>query len=218
MRQLFRSTGIIMIAAAILFSCAGNPDAGRGDKEKGAEKALTLDQKAKNTLKNLTVIFSGSMIVAMNDVFRSQAQGFAEAFGGELDDEAIAEIDAEIEGLGDDIMQPLEEMMDHANAAFDNMAEENITVYEKMFLHDLMKEGVEITEKYDLPPGFRPLSQDLSKAEIKRYIMKVTSDNQDMDDPIMKTYMELFEWLTRVGPEFEADPEIKAFMENLQGS
>jgi len=218
MKQLFKSTGILMVAAAILFSCAGNPEAGKGDKEEAKkEKALTLDQKAKNTLKNLTAVFSGSMIVAMNEVFRSQAEGFTEAFGGELDDEAVAEIDAQIEGLGDDIMQPLDEMMDHLDAAFDDLAEENLTVYEKMFLHDLMKEGVDITEKYDLPAGFRPLSQDLSKEEMKRYIMKVTSDNQDMEDPIMKTYMELFQWLTKVGAEFEADADIKAFMEGLQG-
>ena len=220
MKQVIKSAGIAMVACAFLFSCAGNPEAGKEKEEKTKKekkKALTLDQKARNTFKNTTAVFSGSMLLAFNQIFKEQATTFGEAFEGDMDEAAVKELDEKIAGLGEEVLQPLEEMIFVMDSAFDNLAEENLTIYEKMFLHDVMKEGVAITEKYDLPAGFKPLSHDLTDQEIKRYIVKVTSDGEDMEDPVIKTYMELFEWFQKVGEEFNADPEIQSFLEGLRG-
>jgi hypothetical protein len=213
MKKTIRNFGILTLVCCLIFSCTGNPDA---KKEETKVKKLSLDTKAKNTFKNTTVVFTGAMVLAFSEVYKGQAEAFAEAFNSELNEEDLKVLDEQIAGLGNEVIQPLEELIVKMNEAFDEMAKENITVYEKMFLHDLMKEGVAITEKYELPAGFRPLSQNLSQDEIKRYIVKVSSDGQDQDDPIIKTYMELFEWFQKVGEEFNADPEIQSFLKSMK--
>lgn len=213
MKNTFRNFGILTLISSLIFSCIGNPDA---KKEETKVKKLTLDTKAKNTFKNTTVVFTGAMVLAFSEIYKGQAEAFAEVFNSEMNEEALKNLDELIAGLGNEIIQPLDEMIVNMDEAFDEMAKENINVYEKMFLHDLMKEGVAITEKYDLPNGFRPLSQNLTKQEIKRYIVKISTDGQNQDDPIIKTYMELFEWFQKVGQEFNSDPEIKSFMKRMQ--
>jgi hypothetical protein len=213
MKNTFRNFGILALISSLIFSCIGNPEK---KKEEVKVKKLTLDAKAKNTFKNTTVVFTGAMVLVFSEVYKEQAEAFAEAFNSEMNEEDIKNLDEQIAGLGNEIIQPLEEMIENMDEAFDEMAKENINVYEKMFLHDLMKEGVAITEKYDLPTGFRPLSQNLTKEEIKRYIVKISTDGQNLDDPIIKTYMELFDWFQKVGEEFNSDPEIKSFMQRMQ--
>ena len=213
MKNTFRNFGILILVCSLIFSCIGNPDA---KKEEAKVKKLTLEEKAKNTFKNTTVVFTGAMVLVFSEVYKGQAEAFAEAFNSEMNEEDIKSLDEKIAGLGNEIIQPLEEMIENMDESFDEMARENVSVYEKMFLHDLMKEGVAITEKYDLPTGFRPLSQNLTKEEIKRYIVKISTDGQDLDDPIIKTYMELFEWFQKVGQDFNSDPEIKSFLQRMQ--
>lgn len=213
MKNTFRNFGILALISSLIFSCIGNPEK---KKEEVKVKKLTLDAKAKNTFKNTTVVFTGAMVLVFSEVYKEQAEAFAEAFNSEMNEEDIKNLDEQIAGLGNEIIQPLEEMIENMDEAFDEMAKENINVYEKMFLHDLMKEGVAITEKYDLPTGFRPLSQNLTKEEIKRYIVKISTDGQNLDDPIIKTYMELFDWFQKVGEEFNSDPEIKSFMQRMR--
>lgn len=213
MKNTIRNFGILAIACSILISCANNSDV---KKEETKVQKLTLDTKAKNTFKNTTVVFTGAMVLAFSEVYKGQAEAFAKAFNSEMDEGDLKLLDEQIAGLGEEVIQPLEEMIVNMDEAFDEMAKENIGVYEKMFLHDLMKEGVAITEKYELPAGFRPLSQNLSKEEIKRYIVKVSADGQNQEDPIIKTYMELFEWFQKVGQEFNSDPEIQSFMKSMQ--
>ena len=220
MKQLVKNLGTILLAAALLLSCAGDPGA-KGTKETADKtkkaKSLSLDEKAKNTFKNTMVIFTGAMVLAFSDMFKDQAEAFSEAFNAEMNEADLEELDLKISEMKDGSMSQLEEMIDKMDSAFDDLAKTNITIYEKMFLHDVMKEGVAITEKYDLPAGFKPLSHDLTDQEIKRYIVKVTSDGEDMEDPVIKTYMELFEWFQKVGEEFNADPEIQSFLEGLRG-
>lgn len=217
MKQKTMKTGTLVLIIIFLIGCMGSPE-GKADKAKSrsVKKALTLDQKAQNTFKNTTIVFTGSMVLAFSDAFKGQAQAFADAFVTEMDEESIKTLDEQIAGLGEQTLKPLEEMITHMDDAFDNMAKENLTVYEKMFLHDVVKEGVAITEKYDLPTGFRPLSQNLNRNELKRYILKVSADGQNTEDPIIKTYIELFEWFQKVSEEFNADPEIQSFMESFK--
>jgi hypothetical protein len=206
MTHLFKACSIVL-TAGIIFSCS------TGEQK---VKSLSLDEKAKNTFKNTTMILSGSMVLAFSDFFKGQSEAFAGIFDQEMDDQALAELDSKINGLGDATMQKLDEMMDEMDAAFDDLKKSNLPVYKKMFLHDLMQEGVDITEKYELPKGFRPLSQNLSREEIKRYILKVTTSADNPEDPIIKTYMELFEWFQKVGEEFNADQEIQNYLKSIR--
>ncbi len=214
MRQFIQTTGMLLFILVFLFSCAGNPET-KESKAKST-KALTLEQKTRNTLENTIIVFSGSMLIASNSLFKSQAQAFSEAFASEMDEKSITTLDEQITGLGEQTMTSLNEMMVDMDAAFDKLAEENLSVYEKIFLHDVMKKGVAITEKYDLPAGFKPLSQNLTQDELKRYIIKVSVDGQDSEDPIVKTYIELFGWFQEVGEAFNSDSDFQAFIQNLR--
>jgi hypothetical protein len=207
---------LFLTAIVLLMSCAGNPETSKTDNEKTGNKSLSLDEKALNTFKNTTMVFSGSMILAFSDAFKDESGIFDGAFDEELTDEDVAELDRQIASLNEQTLQSMDEMMKKMDAAFNDLSKENLPIYKKMFLKDIMKEGVAITEKYDLPNGFRPLSQDLTPKEIKRYIIKVTTDAEDMDDPIIKTYMELFEWFQLVDQEFNNDPEIQEFLQSIR--
>ena len=213
MKNTFRNFGVLVLTIGLIFSCGRNPDQ---KKELTKIKKLPLEEKAKNTFKNTTIVFTGAMVLAFSEVYSGYTQSFSEAFNSEMNNEDLKVLDEQIAGLGNEVIQPLEDLISGMNEAFDDMAKENLSIYEKMFLHDLMKEGVAITEKYELPNGFRPLSQDLSPEEIKRYIVKISTDGQKEDDPIIKTYMELFEWFQKVGEEFNSDPEIRSFMKSMQ--
>ncbi len=213
MKRTFNYSISLFLALYLIVSCTSNPAA---KKEVKKVKKLSLDEKAKNTFKNTTVVFTGAMVIAFSEVYKGQAEAFADAFNSELNEEDIKYLDEQIAGLGEEVNQSLDEMIVQMDQAFDEMAKENLSVYKKMFMHDLMKEGVAITEKYELPNGFSPLSQNLTREEIKRYVVKISTEGQNAEDPIMKTYIELFEWFQKVGQEFNTDPEIQAFMKSMQ--
>ena len=212
MKEFAKKTGLLAFTLILLTSCGVNPEG----KDKKSAKELTLDQKALNTFENTTIVFTGSMVVAFSNVFKGQAEAFSNTFAAGLNKENIKALDEQIAGLGEQVINPLENLITHMDSVFNEMTKKNRTIYEKMFLHDVMKEGVAITEKYELPDEFRPLSQNLSMDELKRYILKVTADSQNTDDPIIKTYIELFDWFKKVGKAFEKDTEIQNFMKGLR--
>lgn len=214
MKQFTLTSGAFLIIIALLSACTGNPET----KEQKTEttKKLSLEQKTRNTLENTIIVFSGSMLVVTSSHFRDHTQAMAEIFDSELNNENLKVLDEQIANLGEETINSLEKMMADMDAAFDTLEKENLTVYEKIFLHDIMKEGVTITEKYKLQEGFRPLSQNLTQDELKRYILKVTVDGEDSEDPVIKTYIELFGWFQKVGQELSSDPDFEAFVQNLR--
>ena len=217
MKQFVIQAGSLVSVIVFLLSCAGKSQAKHDTARfKSTEKVLTLDQKAENTFKNTTIVFSGSLLVAFSGVFKDRTQTFSEIFASEMNRENLKILDERIASLGEQTMKPLEGMMKQMDSVFNKLAEENYSIYKKMFLHDVMKEGVDITEKYNLPEGFRPLSQNLSQMELKRYIFKVSADGQNTEDPVIKTYIELFEWLQRVGEKYNTDTEFQTFIRKLR--
>ncbi len=178
---------------------------------------LTLEDKAANTFKNTTAVFSGSMLLAFSNHFRPLVDSFAVLFDGELSDEGLQYLDDQIANLDSNTLQTIDRMIVQIDSAVDALRASNrISLYQKMFMNDLIRDGIAITEKYELPYGFRPLCLPLSDKEIKRYILKVTTDSHDPNDPLIKTYMELFAWFQEVGEDFQADPEIQEFLNSMR--
>ncbi|MCG8697130.1 MAG: hypothetical protein MI922_03690 [Bacteroidales bacterium] len=224
MKQIVRNFSVFLMAALVITACkSGNGDGGstahteHGDKPaKKSKKELSLEDKAMNTFTNSTVIVTGAMMLAFSDAFKSQAESFATIFGEETTEESLKKIDEEIAGLDNETILTLGTMRDEMKHAFDSLAKENMTVYKKLFLHEKMKEGVEITTKYELPKGFPPLSEELTEAELKRYIVKLISADGNEEDPIVKTYTELMMWFQEVGKEIENDEELKKMLSSMQ--
>lgn len=209
MKYFIRNSGAGLLILVLLFSCIGSPDVKK-------EKSPDPEKKAMNTIKNTTIIIMGSMQLAFNRSFKEHSDAFSVALSEELNDDSIAMLDEKILGMGDATLLSLEEMIDRMDAKFDELSKIELTLSQKMALHDIMSEGVAITEKYKLPYGFRPLSQDLSSTELKRYIVKVTADYEKQEDSIIQTYKELFQWLQIVNEEFGADPQMRDFIKSIR--
>lgn len=215
----------LVIAAAVMFNCQSgtqktSDEEGSEAKESKAKKELTLDEKARNTYKNTLCVFSGSMVVLFSGAFGEMAEGIAESFNqlaaGEVNTD---DIDAKIATMPENIMQKMDEMVHKMDSVFNGFKAQDEALYDKMFKHEVMQEGVDITTKYELPSGFRPLSENLTGDEIKRYIVKMAAssdETEDTEDPVVKTYQDLFVWFQKADEAFRADPEIAAFLKSIE--
>lgn len=173
---------------------------------------LTADQKACNLYKNFTVVFAGSLVLAMGNTFGSMGEGFAAAAEGE---EGVAALDEQIAGLEGEIIGKIDEMAAGIDEAYSTMQNEYPSVYDKMFGGGMMDEGVAIAENAVLPNGFVPLTENMTTAELKRYILFCSDQSTDENHPVMVMYRDLFEWSNTMQATFDADPEIAEFMASL---
>lgn len=233
MKNYFNSIlGVVMIFSLFIFGCQNNtpkPEDIQGEVEEivnniveepvVANEDLAMDVKARNIFANTTVILSGSMMFAFSEMFQGQTGAFKEAFtklsAGEVN---VKDIDEQIKALPAELVGGLDAMKFQLDSAYNELESSNQAIYTKMFDREIMKEGVEIAEKYELPNGFRPLTQNLTQEEIKRYILKVVAageDAQTSEEPVLKMYKEIFDWLQKASMELTQDAEISAYMEQM---
>ena len=166
------------------------------EEEVAIAEELTDDVKARNIYKNTTVILSGSMVISFGNILGDQAQAINEAFGTGN----TAEIDAKIASLPAETMAKLDDMKNKMDSVFDAMKTEHEAIYNKMFQHELMAEGIEIANKYELPEGFEPLTANMDETAMRRYIIKISSADPNGDateDVILNMYKEIFEWMQK---------------------
>ncbi len=233
MKSLLKYSLLFLFAAGVVLT--GCQSTGENDKQGGEEvkeqeakkenkekktKNLTPEQKATNVYANTLTIFSGSMALAFNSAFKDLAEGIKTSINEAAGDkEAVNKLDAKIAELPDEISSKLQEMTGEMNKGFTEMKKTNPEIYNKMFKNELMQEGIDITTKYDLPEGFKPLSENLNEKEIKRYIVFIGAagnDQANADHPVIKTYQDLFAWFQKMGKELQKDPDIKAYMEEMK--
>lgn len=207
---------LITVISILIISCQGQP----ANKENinnsetlKIDKSLSPVKKAKNTYQNTTCIFSGIMILAFSEMFEGTMQSFSKSLSGNVDS-----IDASISKMDEKLSTQIDTIIISLDKVFDEVLTEDKAIYKKLFTKSVLSEGVEIATKYELPEGYRPLTQNLTTQEIKRYIVYVLSEpeTQETDDPIIKTFTELTEWLKRVDAELKADPEINDFLNSIR--
>ncbi len=175
-------------------------------------KKLTTDVQARNIFKNTLSIFSGTMVLAYNSTFQQSAESLAKTFSSG----SVKEMDEDIANLEANLIEELDNVKTEMDKAFDEMKSTNEKAYKKLFTHEVMKEGIEITKKHDLPDGYPPLSSNLSQDEMKRYIVKITTASNDAEDPVIKMYTELMQWFQKVSEELNKDAEIKQMLESMK--
>ena len=176
-------------------------------------KKLSLEEQAKNTYMNTTSIISGIMILSLSEMFQGTMKSFTGSFNGKIDT-----VDAIIKSMNTEISAQLDTMVTSMDKIFNEVLTENISIYNKLFSKEILKEGVSIASKYELPEGFRPLTQDLSPSEIKRYIIYTLSipKEEQKTDELGKMLTELSQWLQEVDKEIKADSEIADFFSTLK--
>lgn len=219
MKKLLKNAGILFMVFALLTACGSKTSTESTDEsanEKAATKELSVDEKAKNMFSNTMIIFSGSMIISFSEMYKNQAEVFSEVFNTELDEAAIKELDQKIAGLNDETMAQLEEMKVMMDHAYDSIEKADRAIYDKLFLRESMKNGVAIAESFDMPVGFKPLTEELSTEEVKRYILKIIVDGQDTSDVVIKSFSEIALWMQEIGKELNNDEEINTFMESMK--
>ena len=216
---------IALLPALLFFGCDdASTDAITTDEDSTEEvvaedgpQASTNDNKAAMLYRNTTVLFVGVMTIAFNEAFQGMAASFAETFANFSGDEAsLKEVDDKIEELDDEIVVKLDEAIAEILTKFDEAVEENKEGFDKMFAHEVWDEGISTAEGGKLPGGFMPLTANLNQSELWRYILYVSSRSNEEGDPLVTNYQELMQWLQAAGPKLEADPEIKAFIDELK--
>lgn len=223
MRKTIMSIAAYTLVAFLLVNCSSSPTGEEANNPGGTsetaeveKKELSADEKAVNTFKNTMVVFTGNMALAFSKSFGDVAKAFT--FDSET---GKANIDSVLSTMPAELESKIDTMLIEMDKAFASVKEENQLVYDKMFKHAVMQEGIDITTKYELPEGFRPLSENLSKDDLMKYITytSIASKKEDLfdaEDPVLKTYAEIFEWMQRAGTEFESDEEVKTFVTSLR--
>ena len=208
---------LIALLSILIISCnhPGNKSTSikKDTTEVKINKKLSLEEQAKNTYMNTTSIISGIMILSLSDMFQGTIKSFAVSATGNLDS-----VDAIINNMDQGLSAQLDTMVTSMNKVFNDILTKNISIYKKLFSKEVLKNGVAIATKYEVPKGFRPLTQDLSPQEIKQYIIYTLSIPKDEDSTnvVGKTLSELAQWLQDVDAEIKADPEISNFLNTLQ--
>lgn len=174
--------------------------------------ALTSDQKALNLYKNFSITFAGSFMLAMSETFGAIGAGFSNMTA---DGATTEEMDEQIAGMQDEMLSKVDEMIAGIDEAYADLKTKNPTVYEKMFLSDAMQEGVAIAENAELPAGFKPLTENLTPTELKRFIVYASDSELDADSPVGLMYQDLYNWSVELQTGIMADEEVAAFIESL---
>lgn len=210
--RIIKNLFIALLSLLILSCNPGNKskDAQSGLKE---NKNLSLEEQAKNTYMNTTSIISGIMILSFSEMFQGTIRSFAEGISGKVDS-----VDAIIATMDEGLSAQLDTIVTSMDKIFNEILTQNISVYNKLFNKEVLKEGVAIATKYDLPEGFRPLTQDLTPQEVKRYIIYALSvpKEEAESNTVNQTLTELSQWLQDVDAEIKADPEISDFLNTLE--
>ena len=226
MKKLF----LFLLATIILFSQCQKPanDENNSSEESVStkieadtrsmpvkEEELTPEQQARNLYKNTSSIMINVMMLAFNQSINDELKTITAAFGSldpEATEESIAEIDEIIDELPEEFLSMIDSATSDLDAQFNEIKLENEAVYNKMFKSEVMLQGISIADSYDLPAGFKPLSESLSKEEMRRYIVKLGGASENTDDVVVQYLTEVMEWLQTTVKELEADPEVNEYL------
>lgn len=228
--KLFSTSAILLAGAVLFFSCQTTQTTETTSEtdtlitaapvEAPAEvvvEELADDVKGRNIFVNTTAILTGSFLFMAPDAFGGMKDGLKEAFGKFSNGEASAdEIDQKIATLPAELLKNMDEMKDALYNAYGGIQESHPAIYDKMFKHELMAEGIAIAESIELPAGFKPLTQNLDANDLRRYILKMQVDAESQDDAIIKGYQEVYKWMEKISAEFKADTEIATFLSELK--
>ncbi len=219
MKSLLKKVGFSLLVIIFLNTCVGtSPMESKSEVPINTENtnSYTIEAKVKNLFVNTLVIFTGTMFLAFDDGLTAMNEPLNSALSVEMDDAAISALDEQIALLDAPTMRRIERLRNNIYDAYDSIANVDRDIYEKIFLRLTMKEGVNIAERYDLPPGFRPLTEDLSFEEIKRYIVKISVTSDDISDVVIKSFEDIADWMQEVGQELARDGEIRTVVETIR--
>ncbi|MBN1949920.1 MAG: hypothetical protein JW801_01875 [Bacteroidales bacterium] len=197
---------IFFLLAAFIFSCSGTS---RISRQRGPD----AEQKACNTFVNTSIIVTGTFLVAFGNHCRLEKEAFTPYFTEELNKKTLKDLDEKIETLNVDAFNSLDTLYMQMSALLKLTSMTDPDLYHQLFLSDVMQQGVAITEKYPLPYGFRPFSQNLTLTEIKRYIVYFIAAGIEGESPMNKTLQDLAAWMQE--DKFLNAPFVQEFMSRI---
>ncbi len=219
MNSFFKNAGIYLLVLVFLTTCVGTSNTESSidvAEETTNENSYSIEAKSKNMFVNTLVIFTGTMFLAFDDDLTAMNEPLNEALSVELDEEGIRALDEQIDQLDGEAMARIERLKNNITEVYDSIAQGDRAFYEKLFLRVKMKEGINIAESEELPPGFKPLTEPLTFNELKRYIIKISVASEDTADVVINTFENIADWMQEVGQNLAGDEDMRAIVHTLR--
>lgn len=174
-------------------------------------KDLSPVQQSRNMYQNATAMTSGIMIFAFN-------QTFQEALGSKVDTTAktAAPVEEMMKIVPEKIVSSLGSLDTKFDSVFNAIQKEHPKVYQKMFSSEKAKEALKITDNAQLPDGFKPMTQHLTKDDMEKYLVYIMGNSKakgkENNDPVINYFKNALDWQKELTDTFKSDPDISAIM------
>lgn len=195
--------GVIFIAT-VLTGCGGDG--------KEASKKLSAEDRAFNSFLNITMIYSGSMMV----MFSGMGESMNEILAGDGTDSE--KIEKAMGSLNEELVNMVNEGLQDMAHQMDSIKTHNSEVYNRIFDRESMREMVAINDQFIVPRDFKKLDQNLDSNDILRYVMylnlsgAVDEQAEAEKSEIGKYLEEMMDKMQEVSADLEGDEELNRMM------
>lgn len=158
--------------------------------------ALSKEKQVINSIVNSTVVMSAGMMIAMQSQMSPTSDG--------------ADIKAKSKEM-------ITGMVDKFSTVFSTFETEHPELYQKMASNPEVLKGISISEKYNLPSGFKAYTENMSIEDLSAYVNKMAEADPEAEpaaDDVVALYMqEMAMWSMTMNQTLKADPEFAAIMQ-----
>ncbi len=194
----------VLIMVTVLTGCDG-------DGKEGSRK-LSAEDRAFNSFLNITMIYSGSMMV----MFSGMGESMNEILAGDGSDSE--KIEKAMGSLNEELVSMVNEGLQDMAHQMDSIKTNNPEVFKRIFDRESMREMVAINDQFTIPKGFKKLDRNLDSKDILRYVMHLNlSGAVDEEAEAEKTEIgkylgEMMDKMQEVSTDLEGDEELNRMM------
>lgn len=184
---------------------------GLGSCKSQGGKDLSPVTQSRNMYQNATAMTSGFLVLGFD-------QAFQEALQTKIDTAAktVAPMEEILKLVPAKALSDLGSINKKFDSVFTAIKKDHPKVYQKMFTSEKAKEALKISDNAQLPDGFKPLTQNLSKEDMEKYLVYVISNGKakgrEYSDEVVSYVKRCLKWQKELTKSFENDPDIAAVM------
>lgn len=193
----------VFIVASIFTGCGG--------EGKEAVKKLSAEDRAFNSFLNISMIYSGSMMVMFSGMAENIGEIFSEE-GSESEklEKAMGSLDEELVSMVNEGLQEMAQQMD-------SIKTNNPAVFNRIFDRESMRDMVALNDQFTIPKDFKKLDRNLSSEDILRYVLYLNLSGAEEGEEAEKTEVanylgEMMNKMQEVSADLEGDEELNRMM------
>lgn len=193
----------VFIVASIFTGCGG--------EGKESVRKLSAEDRAFNSFLNISMIYSGSMMVMFSGMAENIGEIFSEE-GSESEklEKAMGSLDEELVSMVNEGLQEMAQQMD-------SIKTNNPAVFNRIFDRESMRDMVALNDQFTIPKDFKKLDRNLSSEDILRYVLYLNLSGAEEGEEAEKTEVanylgEMMNKMQEVSADLEGDEELNRMM------